>query len=73
MAGDVNYSSTDPDKSGMDYQEHAKTYDLFLSLTKWVVLLVVLILVFMAVFLTGPSKHPQPPTGAAPPAAGATR
>ncbi len=37
---------------GNDYAEHERTYELFLTLTKWGVIFVVIILILMAYFLT---------------------
>ena len=37
---------------GNDYEQHEETYEDFLALTKWVVIAIVVILVFMFVFLT---------------------
>jgi hypothetical protein len=37
--------------NAMDYAEHEKSYDIFLWLTKWTVILVVAILILMAIFL----------------------
>jgi len=37
---------------GSDYDQHEETYNNFLELTKWVVILVVVILILMFVFLT---------------------
>jgi hypothetical protein len=37
---------------GNDYEQHEGTYEDFLALTKWVVIAVVAILIFMFVFLT---------------------
>jgi hypothetical protein len=37
---------------GNDYGQHEETYEDFLTLTKWVVMAVVLLLVLMFVFLT---------------------
>ena len=37
--------------SEMDYPEHEKTYAMFVGLAKWVTILGVLLLVFMAFFL----------------------
>jgi Bacterial aa3 type cytochrome c oxidase subunit IV len=37
---------------GNDYKQHEETYEDFLTLTKWVVIAVVAVLVFMFVFLT---------------------
>lgn len=36
----------------MDYREHMGTYDMFCSLTKWSTVIIVVILVAMAFFLT---------------------
>jgi len=38
--------------SGNDYKQHEQTYEDFLTLTKWVVIAVVAILILMFVFLT---------------------
>lgn len=38
--------------AGNDYEQHEETYEAFLSLTKWVMLGVVIVLVGMFVFLT---------------------
>ncbi|MBA4783981.1 MAG: aa3-type cytochrome c oxidase subunit IV [Rhizobiales bacterium] len=38
-------------KSAMDYSEHEKTYALFLTLTKYGIIAVIAILIFMALFL----------------------
>lgn len=35
----------------MDYAEHEKTYNLFIALTKWTVILTVILLAAMAYFL----------------------
>jgi hypothetical protein len=35
----------------MDYAEHDKTYAMFVSLTKWVVIASAVLLIFMAYFL----------------------
>jgi hypothetical protein len=37
---------------GNDHEQHEGTYEDFLALTKWVVIAVVAILIFMFVFLT---------------------
>jgi len=37
--------------SSMDYEEHNRTYDLFINLTKYGTALVALILILMAIFL----------------------
>ena len=37
---------------GNDLSQHEGTYEDFLALTKWVVIAVVLILIFMFIFLT---------------------
>jgi len=43
----------DPEKDGnnMDYQEHERTYKLFITLTQWGAGIVVLVLILMALFL----------------------
>jgi len=46
--GAAKYSTA----QGNDYQQHERTYEDFLALTKWVVIGVVVILVFMFIFLT---------------------
>lgn len=38
--------------SGMDYAEHERTYAGFLRMTKWGVIVVCVVLVLMALFLT---------------------
>ena len=43
-------ASSDP-HADADFQQHHDTYNLFLGLTKWVVVACVIILVGMAVFL----------------------
>ncbi len=40
------------DAPEMDYPEHEKTYENFLAMTKWGVIFMVLLMVFMAIFLT---------------------
>jgi hypothetical protein len=37
---------------GNDYAQHERTYEDFLTLTKWVTILVVAVLVLMFIFLT---------------------
>jgi hypothetical protein len=37
--------------SAMDYAEHERTYAMFMTLTKWGTISVVVILVLMAIFL----------------------
>jgi hypothetical protein len=43
----------DPEKQGnnMDYQEHERTYQLFITLTQWGTVIVALVLILMAFFL----------------------
>jgi len=43
----------DPEKHGnnMDYQEHERTYKLFITLTQWGAATVALVLILMAIFL----------------------
>lgn len=45
--GEVEYATA----TGNDYEEHESTYLFFLSLAKWGVGVVVIILVLMAIFL----------------------
>lgn len=45
--GEVQYSTAD----GNDYPAHEATYGLFLTLTKWTIILVAGLLVLMAYFL----------------------
>ena len=52
MVHQPNYEKTDIGKSAMDYDEHHKTYGLFVGLTKWVIILAVLLLAAMAYALT---------------------
>ncbi|UOM33798.1 aa3-type cytochrome c oxidase subunit IV [Acuticoccus sp. I52.16.1] len=53
MASEPTYSFAD--ESGnpprTDYQDHVRTYEAFVSLTKWGIGTVVVILIAMAVFL----------------------
>ena len=44
---EVAYTTAD----GNDYKEHEKTYLMFLTLTKWVIVHLVVILILMAYFL----------------------
>ncbi len=39
------------DSQYMDYPEHERTYQLFLGLTKWISIAVVILLILMAIFL----------------------
>ena len=39
------------DAPEMDYPEHEKTYAMFVGLAKWGTILMVLLMIFMAVFL----------------------
>jgi len=45
--GEVQYSTAD----GNDYAEHESTYQLFLQLAKWGIIVIAAILVLMAYFL----------------------
>ena len=47
MASQPHVDGTAP----MDYAEHERTYDLFIGLTKWGSVAVIVILVLMAFFL----------------------
>jgi len=46
--GEVEYATA----TGNDYAEHEGTYKFFLKLVKWNVMIVIVILVGMAIFLT---------------------
>jgi hypothetical protein len=46
--GTTEYSTAD----GNDYAEHERTYQMFLTMTKWAVLHIVILLLLMAYFLT---------------------
>jgi hypothetical protein len=41
----------DDTESGMDYAEHQKSYDTFLFLTKWSVIVIAVLLILMTIFL----------------------
>ena len=45
--GEVEYATAD----GNDYAEHEGTYELFLTLTKWIVGFLIILLILMAYFL----------------------
>jgi hypothetical protein len=51
MATEPTYGTTEHGKSAMDYNEHHKTYGLFVGLTKWVVIITVILLAMMAATL----------------------
>ena len=46
--GTTEYSTAE----GNDYAEHERTYQMFLSLVKWNVIIIAIILIGMAYFLT---------------------
>ena len=46
--GTTEYSTAD----GNDYAEHERTYQMFLTMTKWGIISIATILVLMAYFLT---------------------
>lgn len=46
---DYSYEVNNEDGADMDYQEHEKTYDMFLWMTKWGILFNVALLLAMAV------------------------
>ena len=46
--GTTEYSTAD----GNDYAEHERTYQMFLTITKWGIISIATILVLMAYFLT---------------------
>jgi Bacterial aa3 type cytochrome c oxidase subunit IV len=45
--GEVEYATAD----GNDYIEHESTYRMFIALTKWVIIFLVILLLLMAYFL----------------------
>ena len=45
--GEVEYATAD----GNDYAEHETTYNFFISLTKWIIGFLVILLILMAYFL----------------------
>jgi ABC-type phosphate transport system permease subunit len=51
MTNQPIYSNNQTNKGAMDYNEHHKTYALFLGLTKWTVILAIVLLVAMAATL----------------------
>ena len=46
--GTMEYSTAE----GNDYAEHERTYEMFLTMTKWGIISIATILVLMAYFLT---------------------
>jgi hypothetical protein len=46
--GEVEYATA----TGNDYAEHEGTYRFFIKLTKWTIIVLVVILILMAIFLT---------------------
>jgi hypothetical protein len=44
---EVEYATAD----GNDYAEHERTYEMFIALTKWGVIFLVILLILMAYFL----------------------
>src|SRR5258708_1727067 len=52
--GEVEYATAD----GNDYAEHESTYAMFIALTKWGIIFLVILLALMAYFLVSP-----PPPG----------
>jgi len=38
-------------RNDMDYEEHANTYKLFITLTQWGAAIIALVLILMAIFL----------------------
>ena len=45
--GEVEYATAD----GNDYAEHESTYGMFIALTKWIIIFLVILLALMAYFL----------------------
>jgi hypothetical protein len=69
MATEIQYETTPPGMSAMDYREHERTYSLFLGLAKWVCISVAVVLILMAIFLTGSDPSPVSGPNAPPPTA----
>jgi hypothetical protein len=46
--GTTEYSTAE----GNDYVEHERTYEMFLTMTKWTVISLAILLILMAYFLT---------------------
>ena len=46
--GTTEYSTAE----GNDYAEHERTYEMFLTMTKWGIISIAIILILMAYFLT---------------------
>ncbi len=44
----AEHTSTEGGHPDMDYAEHVWTYEFFLKLMKWIVVVVVLVLIFLA-------------------------
>lgn len=51
MAEEPRFEHSDPATSAMDYASHEKTYEHFLTLTKWSSIVTIAILALMALFL----------------------
>jgi hypothetical protein len=51
MSNQPAYGNNEASKGTMDYNEHHKTYALFLGLTKWVIILAIFLLAVMAATL----------------------
>jgi hypothetical protein len=41
----------DPENNGMEYQQHERTYNLFITLFQWGAGIIALVLILMAIFL----------------------
>ena len=46
-----HHATQDGGHPAMDYAEHEKTYNLFITLSKWGTIIVIAIMVFMAIVL----------------------
>src|SRR3954470_19282086 len=57
--GEVEYATAD----GNDYAEHEGTYHMFLTLTKWIVGFLIILLIAMAYFLVSSCCHYRGPRG----------
>ncbi|MES2905437.1 MAG: aa3-type cytochrome c oxidase subunit IV [Pseudomonadota bacterium] len=48
---EIEFQDTDPKNNAMDFPAHKETYETFLGMTKWGIILIVALLAFMAMTL----------------------
>ena len=53
-------ATTSESRDKFDMHQNVETWDNFLRLAKWIVILVVILLAWMAMFLTGGNPPPVP-------------